>query len=105
MKEQDLTYLLSEIGNTSIVLLIFAGILFGISFTYSHFWSINKYILNGGAFKKKIFALTFIRLIVFAVALMLAGYPNNSGLRIILFFIGFMGGRIFTMRLAKKEFF
>ena len=103
MKQESLSYLLAEIGMSSVGILLIAGLLFGGAFTYSHFWAIKKYILNGGAFKKKIFVLTFIRLFVFAIALMMAAYPNHSGLRMMLFFVGFMIARIVMMRMAKKE--
>lgn len=103
MKQESLAYLLSQIGSFSILSLLIAGLLFGMAFTYSHFWAIKKYILNGGAFKKKIFVLTFIRLFIFAIALMMAAYPNHSGLRMMLFFVGFMIARIVMMRMAKKE--
>ena len=103
MKQENLTYLLSEIGSFSVWMLLITGLLFGMAFTYSHFWAIKKYILNGGAFKKKIFILTFIRLAVFAMALVLAAYPTHSAMRMILFFIGFMIGRIGMMRMAKRE--
>ena len=103
MKQESLSYFLAEIGFQTISYLLITGFLFGIAFTYSHFWAIKKYILNGGAFKKKIFLLTFIRLFVFACALMMAAYPNHKAFRMIIFFIGFMIGRISMMRLAKKE--
>ena len=103
MKQETLSFLLTEIGYESVWILILSGLLFGMAFTYSHFWAIKKYILNGGAFKKKIFLLTFIRLFVFACALMMASYPNHKAFRMIIFFIGFMIGRISMMRLAKKE--
>lgn len=103
MKQEGLGYLLSQIGSFSVASLLIAGLLFGLAFTYSHFWAIKKYILTGGAFKKKIFILTFIRLVVFAVALMIAAYPTHSAVRMILFFIGFMIGRIGMMRMAKRE--
>ena len=103
MKQESLFYFLAEIGFQTISYLLIAGFLFGIAFTYSHFWAIKKYILNGGAFQRKIFILTFIRLFVFACALMMAAYPNHKAFRMIIFFIGFMIGRISMMRFAKKE--
>ena len=103
MKQENLTYLLSQIGWDAIVFLLIGGLFFGIAFTYTHFWAIKKYILNGGAFKKKIFILTFIRLFIFALVLAVAAYPNHSALRMMLFFIAFMIGRIGMMRVAKRE--
>ena len=103
MKQESLFYFLAEIGFQTISYLLIVGFLFGIAFTYSHFWAIKKYILNGGAFQRKIFILTFIRLAVFAFALFMSAYPNHSGLRMMLFFAAFMIGRISMMRLAKKE--
>ena len=103
MKQETLSFLLTEIGYESVWILILSGLLFGMAFTYSHFWAIKKYILNGGAFQRKIFILTFIRLFVFAFALFMSAYPNHSGLRMMLFFAAFMIGRISMMRLAKKE--
>ena len=103
MKQTSLSYLLSDIGTFSVLALLISGVLFGGAFTYSHFWAIKKYILNGGAFKKKIFILTFLRLIVFAISLMLAAYPNHSAFRMLLFFFAFMIGRVGMMRMAKRE--
>ena len=102
-QKDSFLFLLSEIGSVSIALLLFAGFLFGIAFTYSHFWAIRRFVLKSQHFKKVIFVLTFIRLFVFACALMIAAYPNHSGVRMMLFFIGFMIGRIGLMRIAKKE--
>ena len=105
MTEQkgSLLFLLGEIGGMSISLLLLAGFLFGVAFTYSHFWAIRRFVLKSQHFKKVIFILTFVRLFVFACALMIAAYPNYAGVRMMLFFIGFMIGRIGLMRMAKKE--
>jgi hypothetical protein len=102
MKQGVISYL-SEIGLNSILVLMLAGFLFGIAFTYSHFWAIKKYVLNGGAFQKKIFLLTFVRLIVFAGALFIAAYPNYPAVRMIIFFITLMIGRKMMMFMAKRE--
>ena len=102
-KQNSFLVLIDEIGTQSIILLIIAGLLFGVAFTYTHFWAIRKFVLNSPHFKRIIFFLTFIRLFVFAGALAVAAYPNYSGLRIILFFIGFMIGRTGLMFFAKRE--
>lgn len=104
MEKKELLFLLfNEIGFGAIAWLLVAGVLFGIAFTYSHFWAIKRFVLKSTHFKGVIFALTFVRLIVFAVALMMAAYPNYSAVRMILFFIGFMIGRVGLMSWAKKE--
>ena len=100
---QELVSYLSEIGLNSILLLVISGFLFGIAFTYSHFCSIKKYILKDGSYQKKIFLLTFIRLIVFACALVLAAYPNHRSVRMMIFFIAFILGRKIMMSMAKRE--
>ena len=102
MKQGLISYL-SEIGLNSILLLLISGFLFGIAFTYSHFWAIKKYVLNGGAFQKKIFLLTFIRLIVFAGALFMAAYPNYPAFRMMTFFVALIIGRKIMMSIAKRE--
>ena len=103
MTKPGLALIFSQIGTLNTSLLLLGGFLFGLAFTYLHFFTINRYILNGGAFKKKIFILTFVRLIVFGLVLMIVAYPNYPAIRMMTFFIAFMVGRIFMMRLAKKE--
>ena len=104
MEQKDLFLLLfREIGAPSIMLLMIAGLFFGMAFTYSHFWAIRKFVLKSPHFKKVIFILTFIRLFIFAGALAVAAYPNHAEVRIILFFIGFMIGRTGLMSMAKRE--
>ena len=44
-----------EIGMPSIILLVIAGLFFGMAFTYSHFWAIRKFVLKSPHFKKVIF--------------------------------------------------
>lgn len=95
--------LLNEIGCPTIAWLMIAGLLFGIAYTYSHFWAIKKFVLKSPNFKKIIFIMTFVRLFIFAGALALVARPNYPGVRIILFFIGFMIGRVGLMAMAKKE--
>ena len=103
MNQQSLTLIFSQIGALNVSLLLLGGFLFGLAFTYLHFYSINRYILNGGAFKKKIFILTFVRLVVFGSVLAVVAYPNFPAVRMMTFFVAFMVGRILMMRLAKKE--
>lgn len=102
-QKNTILLLLNEIGGVSVTMLLIAGVLFGIAFTYSHFWAIRRFILKSPHFKKLIFVLTFIRLFVFAFALILASYPNYAGIRMMLFFIGFMIGRLGLISVAKKE--
>ena len=102
-QKKSLLLLLNEIGSTSVTILLIAGVLFGIAFTYSHFWAIRKFVLKSTHFRGVIFILTFIRLFVFALALILASFPNHGGVRMMLFFVGFMVGRIGLMHVAKKE--
>ena len=102
-QKSSVLLLLNEIGGASIALLVISGLLFGMAFTYSHFWAIRRFVLKSPHFKRVIFILTFVRLFVFACALMIAAHPNYAGMRIMLFFIGFMIGRIGLMRIAKKE--
>ena len=103
--EQSNTFLLliNEIGVLSITLLMIAGFLFGIAYTYTHFWAIRKFVLKSPNFKKIIFIMTFVRLFIFAGALAIVARPNYPGVRIMLFFIGFMIGRVGLMAMAKKE--
>lgn len=95
--------LLNEIGTSSIILLMVAGLFFGIAFTYTHFWAIKHIVLKSVHFKKIIFLLTFVRLFVFALVLVIVAHSNHPAVRIILFFIGFMIGRVGLMSMAKKE--
>ena len=95
--------IMNEISTTSVAFLIVAGLLFGIAYTYTHFWAIKNIVFKSPHFKRTIFILTFVRLFVFALALIAVARPNYAGVRIILFFAGFMVGRIGLMFLAKKE--
>ncbi len=104
MQQKDLlSLMINDIGANAIIWLVLAGVLFGIAFTYAHFWSIKQFIFKSKHFKSTIFVLTFVRLFVFAGALALAAYPNHPAVRMMIFFISFMIGRIGLMRVAKRE--
>ena len=85
-----------------LVTLIVGGFAFGVIFTWTHFWALKYYVFKKEHFKRALFLLSFIRLLVFGVVLWFIINLHKNVLEVLIFFIAFTIARWLTFLKTKR---
>lgn len=82
--------------------LILGGCVFGFIFTWTHFLTLKYYVFKQTHFKRALFILSFVRLLIFGLVLWFIINIHKSVLEVLIFFIAFIFARWITFFKTKR---
>ena len=97
-----MTGLFQNITFSFLIALIVGGFAFGVLFTWTHFWALKNYVFKKEHFKRALFLLSFVRLVIFGCVLWFIINIHKNVLEVLIFFIAFTMARWFTFLKTKR---
>ena len=98
-----MTGLFQNITFPFLIALIVGGFAFGVLFTWTHFWALKKYVFKKEHFKRALFLLSFVRLVVFGCVLWFIINIHKHVSAVLILFIAFTMARWVTFFKTKKR--
>lgn len=97
-----MTVLFQNITISFLIALIIGGFTFGVIFTWTHFLALKHYVFKKEHFKRALFLLSFIRLLIFGVVVWFIINLHKNVLEVLIFFIAFTIARWLTFLKTKR---